>query len=261
MSQHISEKSMVDEEKSGRPESAIPAIPRPVTPKVRHRAWHEPAVRFWWLAMAVILVASLFMATTRLWDWWEESSLLRNGVVITAMAYDGNGSRIKNRPITADMEVFVEYEYQGKAYKQRGKLIVQGMPLLTGNPFEIHISPKNPDLWTDLQSVPALYSRLVGFYLLAIMAGVCGVMAYGKYRGFVWLWINGEAAPHLITEVHHVAGAPRSGQLHCTHGMQRHERTATVYVPLDRELPEVGQSLPLITYDHGSRALAVANYL
>ena len=244
----------------GLPAGGLPEIPRPVTAKVRRRAWNEPQTRFWWVAALAILIAGLFMAVSRTMDWWEESSLLRSGVVVQAMAYDGNGSRIKNRPIQPEMEVVVEYEYQGKLYKQRGKLSTQTFPIMTAIPFDVHINPGNPDLWTDLMEAPPLYGKLIGFFLLVIMGGICGVLAFWKYRGFVWLWTVGEAGLYVITEIHHVAGAPRSVQLRCAHGSLRHEQIATVYLPIGKELPEVGQPLQLIILDHGSRALAVANY-
>ena len=242
--------------------SDAPQVPRPISRRVIRRAWNEPSVRYWWLAAAVIVIASVYSLLAGTMQWWGESKLLRDGVAVTAVYYDvSEGAHLSRRPMPVLTPVQLEYEYQQTKYK------VSGTPTspevrakLSGEPFTLRINPNNPQEWTDLQEPPSLWGKLIGFWVLLLAALVSGAMAWFKHRGYVRLWVNGEVRDAKVMEAGNVAIAPRSTQLRCSASLGRYERPVTVYIPNSDRAPEPGEPICLIANDSGTHALAVSNY-
>src|SRR5436190_23958356 len=79
--------------------SAPPDAPRPVTPRVRRRAWTEPHVRFWWLLTLAMLVIGVYVCGREFLTWSREVRLMREGRLVEAEVTRAGGlsSRLGHR--------------------------------------------------------------------------------------------------------------------------------------------------------------------
>src|SRR5215213_829827 len=88
----------------------LPPPPRPLTPRVRRRAWAEPHVRFWWLAAVALVAAGVCMVVVQYREWRREVWLVENGTPVKARIEQAGGEVVGGRPIAPGGAVLLSYE-------------------------------------------------------------------------------------------------------------------------------------------------------
>lgn len=242
--------------------AALPATPRPLTPKAARRLWAEPKIRFWWLSSLLILIWGLGLTIDRALEWRADNQLLDVGVPVKAVIWEAGGN-LRNRPLSANPEspIDAEFEYQGKKYKATGYLVAAEKHSFTaGETIEVRIDPSDPTRWTNRIERAVLVEKLVGAMLLVVAGVVCGVIGLIERLRYASVWKNGEMTLARVVEHRTLAIAPRSVAVRCLIRVGRTDHLLNVYVPQAQATPAAGETVSLVTNASYSLGLAVANY-
>src|SRR5688572_20913731 len=144
------------------PLEVLPSPPRPLTARVRRRAWAEPHVRFWWLAAAALMAAAVYMGVVAYLAWRRELWLVRNGTLVQAKIEQSAGETVAGRPITPEMPVLLSFDWNGQPRRTWGLLEGRGPKevILSKSSVPIRVDPENPDRWTYRKEPPGLVADL-----------------------------------------------------------------------------------------------------
>src|SRR5688572_23195450 len=200
------------------PVETLPPPPRPLTPRVRRRAWAEPHVRFWWLAAAALVAAGVYMVAVEYTAWRREVWLVRNGTPVQAKLEQSAGETVAGRPVPHDLSVLLIYEWEGRQRQSWGLLEGRGPKevILTKSTIPIRVDPNNPDRWTYRKEPPGIVADLLGAALAFALAPLALLAAVSLRRGVLRTWRDGEAADAIVVARHTTALAPRARAVRCT---------------------------------------------
>ncbi len=242
--------------------SSLPRSPRALTPKIKSAVMAEPKVRFWWLLVGLMTLATIGFTIKGLIQWQQDADVIGSGAVVKAVGYMPGGSRIRGRPLSVGQgsSVEIEYEYEGKKIKSLGPLFQTGEEYIAGVPFDIHIDRSDPSVWTNRKTAVPFWENLIGAFVGIIATFGCVLAALFVGLRYKQLWIAGEPRPARVVEHRHTAMAPRSVQLVCAVRQMKEERLVSVFMPQSAAVPEVGQHIDLIVNDSVSMALVASKF-
>jgi hypothetical protein len=248
----------------------LPPPPRPITARVRRRAWADPPVRLWWGAALALVLLGLYLCGQQVLSWRRQVWLVEHGTEVTATVKQANNELFRRKQ-PGDASVVLAFEWQGKPYQVSG--ILEGRnprdQISVEDKVPIRIDPNDPDTWTARGDRPPLGVELVGGGILIGLA-VLAVLPAVVLRGRVLrTWRDGPPARAVIVGRHQTALAPRARAVRCmldeagppgeadapaeSDGGER--RVMTVYAPASVAW---GEELTVLVPPGGGRPLAVA---
>ena len=212
--------------------SAPPDAPRPVTPRVRRRAWTEPHVRFWWLLTLAMLVIGVYVCGREFLTWSREARLVREGRVVEAEVTRAGGlsSRLGHR-LPPNTVVTIQYEVDGKTYQQDGYLSGRKDYIQVHGKVPIRVDPADPSDWTARTEPPVLAQQLTGAAVVLPAVVVLAVVALLRRVMTLRTWRHGQATVALTVESRQTALAPRSRLVRCAPADRGDNRVVGVFVP------------------------------
>ena len=220
--------------------------PRPVTPRIRRRAWAEPRVRALWLAaLAAFLVSAYFLAARYL-EWRREALLVTQGLRVNATVTEAGGILLPNKVVPPATPVTLEYEAGGRKVTVQGTLKGRKEHIMTGGTVSIRVDPDDPETWTALTAPRPLRMELLGAAIVLPFALVMGAWAWLLHRKVVRLWRDGEAVGAVVIDSTHTAIAPWTHLVRCTPTDPHDKRLLQAYLPAGAPRPQQGEGLWLI---------------
>lgn len=211
----------------------LPPPPRPVTPRVRRRAWAEPHVRFWWLTALVLLATGAYLGTAGLVAWRRTVRLIESGTPVRATVVLANGEPVKGKNQPPDSVVRLDFTLDGKPWVVNGRLEGRrpGQFIQVGSTIPIRVDPSDPGRWTARETPPPLGLEMLGG-LMALGLGVLLLMpALAARAGVLRTWRGGEAAEAVALSQQRSPLAPNATALRCSAVDRDDARVFTVYVP------------------------------
>ena len=103
--------------------ASLPDPPRPLTPRVRRRAWTEPHVRFWWVLTVALLLIGAYVCGREWLVWSREVRLIRSGRAVDAEIMSAAGLSSRWQQLPPDSVVTIQYQVDGKLYDKSGYLM------------------------------------------------------------------------------------------------------------------------------------------
>ena len=237
--------------------AALPGPPRPITPRVRRRAWAEPSVRALAVAaMAASLVCAYFLASRYL-QWRREAWLISHGTRVNAVVAEAGGITLANKVVPPATPVTLEYEVGGRKVTVRGNLKGRKEHILTGGTVPIRVHPNDPETWTALPAPRSLRMELLAALIVLPFAVLLGVIAWVLQRKVLGLWRDGVATEAVVIDSGHTAIAPRTHLVRCTPVNGEDKRLLQAYLP-GGQRPRQGDAVWLIARPGlGTRAVSV----
>jgi hypothetical protein len=247
------------------PETPLPT--RPLTPKARRRSWNEPAVRAWWLAALLVLVAfswiflaQMFTARRGLYrvDHWTR-------IPVAKIVMIGNTTRSAYLVAPEDLSynpVKLTYiDTSGTPRKLEGILEAQRAPVHPGQEIPVLVDPSHPDRWTDRVVPVSLAEELIIPTLLLPLTIILAALAVWQRQRMLKLWRTGVLREGTVLDRKNSATAPKSAVLRCTIDASRDKRVLSVTVPRSTVRLGPGDPISLVTPPGGSgRAIAAVLY-
>jgi hypothetical protein len=220
--------------------------PRPLTPRVRRRAWAEPRVRALGLAALAALGVSAWFVASRYLEWRREAWLVTHGVPVSAVVTEAGGILIPNKVVPPTTPVTLEYEAGGRKVTVQGTLKGRKEHIMTGGAVSIRVHPGDPATWTALAAPRPLRMELLGAAIVLPFALVLGTCAWLLHRKVLRLWRDGDAVGAVVIDSTHTAIAPRTHLLRCTPTDPNDKRLLQAYLPGAHARPQQGEALWLI---------------
>ena len=212
---------------------ALPAPPRPVTGRVRFRAWVDPHVRFWWLSGAGLVVVGVWILLANYLEWHRGERLIRAGTVVQATVAEAAGVSFAGKQMPPDSRVRLQFNFNGQPREVSGYLEgrKQSDFILIGSTVPIRIDPNHPDVWTARTEPTPLPLELIGGSI-ALPAGLLLlVVSFALARSRLATWTEGAPVAALVVSSRHTALAPRSWAAQCTPADEADKRVFGVYLP------------------------------
>lgn len=231
--------------------------PRPVTPRVRRRAWAEPRVRAFAAAAAAALLVCAYFVASRYLEWRREAWLVSQGLRVNAVVAEAGGITLPNKVVPPATPVTLEYEAAGRKVSVRGTLKGRKEHIMTGGTVPIRVHPDHAETWTSLTEPRPLRMELLGALIVLPFALVLGGIAWLLHRRVLGLWRDGVATPAVVIDSRHTAIAPRTHLVRCTPADPDDNRLLEAHLPAHVPRPERGEPLWLVTRP-GASARAVA---
>jgi hypothetical protein len=234
--------------------------PRAITPRVRRRAWVEPAVRFWWLTAMVLVLIGAWFALQGVLEWRHDVKLIREGVAVDATVYQvGEMKGIFKHPQPPDSIVTLQFSWHGKdQYTKPDRLPDRkaGEFITPGDTIPIRVNPADPTDWTSAKVAGPISGRLFGAEVALPIAALTGVFGLLKWQRMLATWRRGEAIEALVMDSRNTALALGARLVRCTPDAEGDKRVFAVYVP--RGLAGVGRGDTIWLLTRGRGAVACA---
>jgi hypothetical protein len=163
-------------------------------------------------------------------------------VPVSTEVIEANYQDIRGRSQPASSRVVLAFEWKGVKYYDPGYLAGRTTFVAVGDHVDIRIDPDHPELWTARTAPPVFGRELLGSGILAAMALTMLAVAWLLHRGVLETWRRGEAFEATVLEQRHTALAPRSRLLRCTPVQGDDHRIFSVFVPLSKYAPAVGDA-------------------
>jgi hypothetical protein len=211
--------------------SAPPDAPRPVTARVRRRAWTEPHVRFWWLLTLAMLVIGVYVCGREFLTWSREARLVREGRPVEAEVTRAGGLSSRWQRLPPDTVVTLQYEVDGKTYTQDGYLKGRKDYIQVRGKVPIRVDPSDPNVWTSRTQPPVLAQQLTGAAVVLPAVLVLAVVSLLRRVMTLRTWRHGQATVALTVESRQTALAPRSRLVRCAPADRGDNRVVGVFVP------------------------------
>jgi hypothetical protein len=222
------------------PPTALPPPPRPLTVRVRRRAWADPLVRFWWLTGSVLLILGIYLGAS-IWKVWHREQWLISQPLSQAQILRTASETIANRPVKEGQPMQLQFNHRGALATAWVRLEEYDGKAIIGESIPIHVNPENPAELT-LQKVPRpLGSRLVGPMCLCGF-GLGGVAVAWLVRLQVLRTVR-QGSQRIATRMARQQSplAPLAHSIQCAWADPGHgRRLFTVYLP--RHAPEAAGS-------------------
>ena len=236
---------------------APPATPRPVSGRVRLRAWIDPHVRFWWLSSVAFVVVGVWMLVANYLEWHRSERLIRGGTVVQATVAEAAGVTFAGKQMQPDSRVRLQFNFNGQPHEVSGYLEGRKLSdfILIGSTVPIRIDPNHPDVWTARTEPTSLPLELIGG-LIALPAGlVLLLVSVMLARSRLATWKDGIAIAALVVSSRHTALAPRSWAAQCTPANEGDKRVFNVYLPPNADASP-GAPVILLFREASSRPMA-----
>lgn len=229
--------------------ATLPPPPRPLTPRVRRRAWGDSHVRVWWLsALAVALVIGWF-TIGRVREGLRNREIIEDGIAVTAVIKTAGDKYIKGQSemrdsftavtLTGTMPDGTEREFRGEVPPTGGYLVV-------GQPLEIRVARDDPTYWTD-QLTPQPWGRELAMSLMFLpLIVLLLIFAFVVRRQVLRVWQRGEPAEGVVTQVAHSAYAPRSRVVRYNLAGASDRRIYSLLCPPGVPVPAAGEPIELL---------------
>jgi len=244
------------------PAAAPPAAPdyppRPITPRVRRRAWAEPRVRAIATAAAAALLVSAYFIASRYVEWRREAWLVTQGTRVDAVVTEAGGILLANKIVPPETPVTLEYEVGGHKYTLQGTLKGRKEHIVTGGRVPIRVDPADPRTWTSLAAPRPLRMELLGGVIVLPFAVLLGLVAWALQRRVLRLWRDGDGTAAVVIDSRHTAVAPRTHLVRCTPVDGADNRLLEAYLPRGASRPQQGDALWLITKPGWAGAVAAS---
>lgn len=230
--------------------------PRPITLRVRRRAWAEPRVRAFAVAGVAAALVCAYFVLSRYLEWRREAWLISQGTRINAVVAEAGGITLANKVVPPATPVTLEYEVNGRKVTVRGTLKGRKEHILTGGVVPIRIHPDDPETWTALPAPRPLRMELLAALIVLPFAVLLGLIAWVLQRKVIALWRDGIATEAVVIDSGHTAIAPRAHLLRCTPVGGEDKRLLQAYLPGDLR-PHQGDVVWLIARPGlGTRAVS-----
>ena len=227
----------------------LPPPPRPLTPRVRRRAWGDIHVRFWWLSALAIGLVICWFAVGQVRAGLRDREIINNGIPLKAMIKTAADKRIKGQSqmrdvptpvtLTATMPDGSEREFAGTLPQGPGFLTV-------GDTIEIRVARDDPRDWTH-QTTPAPWTQELTLPLMFVpIIAALLVVAVLVRRRVLRVWRDGVTAEGIVSAVRHSAWAPRSRLVRYSLTGTQDRRIFSLLCPPGRRVPAVGESIQLV---------------
>jgi hypothetical protein len=231
-----------------------------VTPRVRSRAWVEPAVRFWWLTAMVLVLIGAWFALQGMLEWRHDDRLVREGVAVVAEVYQvGEMKGQFKHPQPPDSIVTLQFPWQGQTiYTKPDRLPDRkaGEFITPGDKIPIRVNPADPADWTSAKVAGPISGRLFGAEIalpIALLAGTFGLL---KWRRTLETWRTGKAIEALVMDSRNTALALGARLVRCTPDADGDNRVFAVYAPRRLAGIQRGEAIWLLTRGRGAVASA-----
>jgi hypothetical protein len=220
-------------------EQQLPDPPRELNSVIRRRTWTEPRVRLWWVLSLGVLLVTLYIVGSQLATWLSEKRLIDHGTPVEATIDAAHaavvGNVTKGRPMPADSEAELSFDWKSSRQKVRGQLpefIEQKRNVIVGQTVTLHVDPDDPGNWTSrTRPAPLLSRQLIGVSVGLPVVAVLGALAVLKQRRLAEVFRNGPAASAMVVGTGQSAVAPRAKAIRCTPAESNDKRVFTVYLP------------------------------
>ncbi len=235
-------------------------IPRPVTPRIRRRAWFEPRVRAWLMVAAATVIAGGMLAYDNFGEWRRQAWLAHHGTPINAAVIEAAAQNLKGHRVAvlSDTVVVLEFDWHGSKHQVAGVLAdtKPGKSVEIGATLPIRIDPDDPNRWTDRSDAPPLGPTFIGASIVLALALAATLAGLRRRAALLRAWREGEAALARVVERRQSALAPHCVLVSFSMG---DGRTVEAFVPAAS--PEAGSeaagwALPLSA--KGRAGLSVA---
>ena len=236
-----------------------PDAPRPITPRVRRRAWAEPRVRAVALSALAASLACAYLLVSRYVEWRREAALVTQGTPVDALVTVGGTITLANKQVPPGTVVVLEYTVGGRKVTVTGTLKGRKTYITTGRTVPIRVDPEDPERWTALTEPRPMRLELIGGLIVLPFAAVLVAAALFMRWRVLSLWRDGVVTPAVVMDTRHTAVAPRTHAVRCTPVDPNDPRLLQAYVPARLGRPQQGDPLWLIARPAPSdRAVAAA---
>jgi hypothetical protein len=195
----------------------LPAPPRPLTPRIRRRAWSEPNVRFRWIFALIVLLGGIWFGISGLRTWLSDKSLLLIPTINATIKEAGSDTH-PGRPVPVGVGVLVEWKKDGQPIQAWGSLsgYTSAVPPNIGEEVPIHVDPADPNHWTARNEPPSLMTNLFAAFACIVFALLACLAAWSRRRSVLRIWRDAPVAEADVMEWQHTPLAPRSRSAKCT---------------------------------------------
>jgi len=211
--------------------ASLPASPRPVTPRVRRRAWTEPHVRFWWVLTLALFLIGAYVCAREWLNWSRDVRLIRSGRIVDATIITASGLSSPWQVLPPDVIVTIQYEVDGKVYDKTGYLGGRKDFIRVRSTVPIRVDPADSDQWTARTEPASLVQQLTGAFVVLPAFLVMAAVSLWQRARTLRMWREGEARRAIVVESRQTALAPRSRLVRCTPADRGDNRVVQVFVP------------------------------
>jgi len=239
----------------------IPGTPRPITKKVRRRAWLEPQVRIWCMCALLVFGIAIYVVIDSSIRTAHHNALLREGKQLSVRVVNADELNIPRQAAQRDHRMNVvlrsspgdgEHEYRGILDAAPGYLVV-------GSQIKIVVDPKDESNWTELtEPLPLLHNWGVPLLLTPVIAAALAVALFRRWQ-VLRIWREGVACSGIVTDTRHTAIAPFSTLVRYAPVGREDNRVRSTLYPKRIRPPQPGASLTLLAHPQNSRRTIVAD--
>jgi len=234
-----------------------PAAPRPLTARVRMRAWMEPRIRFAWLTGLVLILIAAGLGTFAAVQWQHQRWLISHGTKVNAVVQQAGDQILAGRKQPPSELVILQFDWHGQPHKTQPQVLAGRTEYIAPKDVvAINVNPNDPDDWTSLQSAEPLANRLFGAEVALAVGVLTAVGALGLRWSVLNAWRSGAGVEAIVVDSHHTALAPLSRAVRCTPATDSDRRIFSVYVPPRLGHPQAGQTLWVIVAKNAALAAA-----
>lgn len=225
-----------------------PPAPRPVNARASSRSWHEGSVRTWMALSLFMLLATGYLAATRLSATITERRILA-GEKITATIRSIQGSTTAGRDYDRFDGFTAELDYTagGKKYERIQGLVSPGVEgkLSVGSTLEIRVSPNDPTFWIDRVVPRSLVSEFaLVLALLPALFLLLFCMWWSRHRVMA-IWRDGIESTAIAVDAKQSTIAPGSRILRYAIADGSDKRVFSVLCPA-AHTPAAGEAFSVI---------------
>lgn len=220
------------------------------------RIWTEPRVRFWWLAVAVLIALGIGYSVDGFLDWKKEADLIHNGTLVQATIREAGGG-LTHGLIPEDAAWDVKFTLNGLDKEVTGFPSVNDGRHSDGDVVPIYVDPADPAHWTNRRTAPPLVHELTGLLfiipaiLICFLLGVIRALRLGKIAQ------GSNTGDAQILSLGHSALAPRSYTARCAWTDERNRTIYSVFIPRHLQ-PQTGDTIQIAAAAKSSLAIVIS---
>jgi hypothetical protein len=221
-------------------ESSIPAPPRPLTTKARHRSWVEGSVRVWLILAILVGVVTIFFATDQTLSALQLRRLIDHGTVVNAKVSDmSRGAWFQ-----------LEYEVDGKTItsEQTPMMLKRQEQLQRGQTVPIRVDLDDPTKWTDRTraELEPIHRELIAAVILVPLFVLTVVMVFLKRRQVLRVWRDAPLVQAIVVETKQSSMSPLSRVVRFTIGSGASTRIWSTLIPARAGIPAKDEVIDLV---------------
>jgi hypothetical protein len=245
---------------------ALPATPRPITPRAARRAWGEAPVRFWWKSALVVALVTLYIAAFHVQSALRQRRLMRAGTPLMATITEVNGTPRANFTVVRDDEVHVKVTGtlpDGKELKDLPLALPAspGRYAKVGAELKLMVDPSDPEhRWAEETDEILPWWRVLAVPLFLLLPVMLILMALAEWRRrqMLAVWREGQALEAVVVSSKHAATAPMSRIVQFTPAHGSDKRVFKTLYPTRAGTPVPGDLLHMIALPNQPQRAIVA---